>query len=185
MVDEETKKPDDRQLEGYTDRAELGAKVRAVIDAIAEVVRPGETTRAHVLQVLAHVIAGALDGKSPGFLSAYFARIRDMKAELTPATGEPAWSTDNLQEHLDIELAQVVEDARRRASMDGVTFTGTVSGLLLRTGLALAAKHGAPRSVVEVQLSHLIQETWTGGGTGMNRAQRRADAATKRRQGSS
>lgn len=184
MVDEATNKTDERALEGYTDREELGAKVRAVIDAIAEVVRPGETTRTHVLQVLAHVIAGALDGKSPGFLSAYFARIREMKADLAPG-GEPAWSTDDLQEHLDIELAQVVEDARRRASMESVTFSGTVSGFLLRTGLALAAKHGAPRSVVEVQLSHMIQETWTGGGTGMNRAQRRAEAATKRRQGSS
>lgn len=143
---EDGRKPDDptQTLEGYTDRAELGVNVRAVIDAIAEVVRPGETTRAHVLQVLAHVVAGALDGKAPGFVSAYFARIRDMNAELTHLPGGPAWSTDDLQEHLDIELAQVVEDTRRRAGMDAVTFSGTVSGFLLRNGLALAAKHGAP-----------------------------------------
>jgi hypothetical protein len=84
-----------------------------------------------------------------------------------------AWTADELQDHLDAELSRVIEEARRRADLDALTFAGTVSGFLLKTGLALAAKHNAPRSVVEGQMGAMIADAYA------------RDAADRRRRGGS
>jgi hypothetical protein len=146
---------------GYTDRNELDAKVRAVVDALASIVRPAETTRMHVLQVLAHVVAGALGGTARVFVTAYVARIRELAAAADPAAPGAPWSTDELQQQLDLELAEIIKDLRLRSRFDGVDFAATVSAFLLRSGLTLAATHGAPREIVRAHLEKLTDETWS------------------------
>jgi hypothetical protein len=94
---------------------------------------------------------------------------------------EAKWTVDELQEYLDIELSRVVDAAKARAGLDAVTFSGTVSGFLIKTGLALAVHGGAPRNVVENAMSASIADAY-GPRHGMNRAARRmAEAEDKKR----
>ena len=71
-----------------------------------------------------------------------------------------SWTPEQLCEYLDIESARIVEEAKTKAGLDTVTFAGTVTGFLLKTAFALAAKHGMPRSVLESQIGGMIRSAW-------------------------
>jgi hypothetical protein len=66
-----------------------------------------------------------------------------------------------LHDLLDVELSRVVREARRRAQpMTPIDFAGYVSGFLIKTGIKIAHKHGAPRSAIEDSVSTTIASFW-------------------------
>jgi hypothetical protein len=68
---------------------------------------------------------------------------------------------EELHEWLDGRFAEVIEEAKTMTlDMDPVERTGTISALLLATGVHLTAKHGAPRAVVERALRDLIEDAY-------------------------
>jgi hypothetical protein len=67
----------------------------------------------------------------------------------------------NLEEFLDVNLTKVIDEARKTHGADQIRFAGTVSGFLIKTGIALAARNGAPRPVLEEALARAVQD-WYG-----------------------
>ena len=76
-----------------------------------------------------------------------------------------SWTPEQLCEYLDVESERIILEAKARAGLDDVTFAGTVGGFLLKTAMALSAKHGMPRSVMEQAIGGIIHEAWTKGRT--------------------
>lgn len=68
---------------------------------------------------------------------------------------------EELQLHLDVEFAQVIERVKTLASdMDAVTLSGSIAGFLIKTGIALAVNGGAPRSAVSVAIDDALNELY-------------------------
>lgn len=68
-------------------------------------------------------------------------------------------SVEHLHEEADERFAAVVEELRAQCEdMDELTFVGTISGLLFKTGIKLAAHHGAPKAVVQLSVNQTIEE---------------------------
>jgi hypothetical protein len=68
---------------------------------------------------------------------------------------------EELHEWLDGRFAEVIEEAKTLTlDMDPIERTGTISGLLLATGVQLTAKHGAPRAIVERALLDLVEDAY-------------------------
>lgn len=70
-----------------------------------------------------------------------------------------------LEEYLDREFAVVVQRARalNNASarpLDDIAFSGTVTGMLLKTALKLAHDHHAPRHIIEKTIALTIESLW-------------------------
>jgi len=72
-----------------------------------------------------------------------------------------SWTPEQLCEYLDIESERIILDAKAKAGLDEVAFAGTVGGFLLKTAMALSAKHGMSRSVMEQAIGGIIHEAWT------------------------
>jgi hypothetical protein len=65
----------------------------------------------------------------------------------------------DLHEYLDANFARVIENAKKLTpGMDEVLRAGTIAGFLMKTGIKLAAKHGAPRETVEQSLLETVAE---------------------------
>ena len=72
-----------------------------------------------------------------------------------------AMTLEELQLHLDVEFAQVIERVKTLASdMDAVTLSGSIAGFLIKTGIALAVNGGAPRSAVSVAIDDALNELY-------------------------
>jgi hypothetical protein len=65
----------------------------------------------------------------------------------------------DLHEYLDTHFTRVIENAKKLTpEMDEVARAGTIAGFLMKTGIKLAAKHGAPRGIVEASLLQTVSE---------------------------
>ena len=62
-----------------------------------------------------------------------------------------------LQEQLDIRMTKVIEELRKEAGMESVTFSGGVTGFMLKTGIAIAIRDGCPRRVLLKTTTGLIE----------------------------
>lgn len=68
-------------------------------------------------------------------------------------------SAEHLHEEADERFAALVEELRAECQgMDDVTFAGTISALLFKTGIKLAAHHGAPKNVVQLAVAQTIDD---------------------------
>ena len=68
---------------------------------------------------------------------------------------------DQLHAWLDENFAGVVEEAERLTpGMDDVERAGTIAGMLMKTAIALAAKHGAPREIIERSIAETIEDCY-------------------------
>jgi len=66
-----------------------------------------------------------------------------------------------LSEELDKRLTPVIERLRsENPGMDNVMFSGTVTGYLLKTGVALAVNGGCPRKILLKSLQGIIEEAY-------------------------
>jgi hypothetical protein len=65
----------------------------------------------------------------------------------------------NLHEYLDTSFARVIENAKKLTpGMDEVMRAGAIAGFLMKTGIKLAHKHGAPRETIETALLETVAE---------------------------
>lgn len=65
----------------------------------------------------------------------------------------------NLHEYLDENFTRVIQNAKKLTpDMDKVLRAGTIAGFLMKTGIKLAAEHGAPRETVETSLLETVAE---------------------------
>lgn len=65
----------------------------------------------------------------------------------------------NLHAYLDENFTRVIQNAKKLTpDMDRVTRAGTIAGFLMKTGIKLAAEHGAPRETVETSLLETVAE---------------------------
>lgn len=67
-------------------------------------------------------------------------------------------TSNELCDELDKELEPILNRLREKAHMDNVSFSGAVTGFLLKTGINLAVKGGCPRKVLTKSLLNIIQE---------------------------
>jgi hypothetical protein len=68
-------------------------------------------------------------------------------------------SVEHLHEEADERFAALVEELKAECrGMDEVTFAGTISAILFKTGIKLAAHHGAPKDVVQLAVAQTIDE---------------------------
>ena len=65
-----------------------------------------------------------------------------------------------LQEELDKRMSLVIEQLRREANMGSVSFSGGVTGFLLKTAVALAVEGGCPKKVLLKSMQDIIQESY-------------------------
>ncbi len=73
----------------------------------------------------------------------------------------------DLHEYLDVNFTRVIENAKKfTPDMDELTRAGTIAGFLMKTGIKLAAKHGAPRDVIETSLRETVEDYYSGPGYG-------------------
>lgn len=54
----------------------------------------------------------------------------------------------------------VLEAKRLTPDMDPVERAGTIAGMLMKTAIALAAKHGAPREIIEQSITQTLEENY-------------------------
>lgn len=65
----------------------------------------------------------------------------------------------NLHAYLDEHFTRVIQNAKKLTpDMDKVSRAGTIAGFLMKTGIKLAAEHGAPRETVETSLLETVAE---------------------------
>ena len=65
----------------------------------------------------------------------------------------------DLHNYLDEHFTRVVENAKKLTpGMDEIARAGMIAGFLMKTGIKLAAKHGAPRETVETSLLETVAE---------------------------
>ncbi|HYX21794.1 MAG TPA: hypothetical protein VFA98_13190 [Thermoanaerobaculia bacterium] len=68
---------------------------------------------------------------------------------------------EQLNAWVDDKFAEVVLEAKRLTpDMDPVERAGTIAGMLMKTAIALAAKHGAPREIIEQSIAETIEENY-------------------------
>lgn len=68
---------------------------------------------------------------------------------------------EQLNAWVDDKFAEVVLEAKRLTpDMDPVERAGTIAGMLMKTAIALAAKHGAPREIIELSIAETIEENY-------------------------
>ncbi len=67
---------------------------------------------------------------------------------------------EELCEFLDIEFARVIEQAKTRADFGRTEFAGSAAGMIIKTGLQLAADHGAPERVMRDMTAGAIGEAY-------------------------
>lgn len=61
----------------------------------------------------------------------------------------------------DIRFSEAVEELRTLSlDMDPMERAGSISGMLIATGVALAAEHGAPRDIVERAVQEKIEDAY-------------------------
>ena len=66
-----------------------------------------------------------------------------------------------LEDYLDREFAAVIEKALEQFSeLDPIVRSGTIAGFLIKTGMAIAAKHGAPRRAVLAGFQDALREIY-------------------------
>lgn len=64
-----------------------------------------------------------------------------------------------MHEYLDENFTRVIQNAKKLTpDMDKVLRAGTIAGFLMKTGIKLAAEHGAPRETVETSLLETVAE---------------------------
>lgn len=62
---------------------------------------------------------------------------------------------------LDEKFEGVVLEAKKLTpDMDPVERAGTIAGMLMKTAIALAAKHGAPREIIEQSIAQTLEENY-------------------------
>jgi hypothetical protein len=62
---------------------------------------------------------------------------------------------------LDDKFADVVLEAKKLTpDMDPIERAGTIAGMLMKTAIALAAKHGAPREIIEQSIAETLEENY-------------------------
>jgi len=67
----------------------------------------------------------------------------------------------DLHEYLDVNFTRVVDNVKKLTpGMDERVRAGYISGFLIKTGIKLAAKHGAPRDVVESALANIVEDNY-------------------------
>lgn len=65
----------------------------------------------------------------------------------------------DLHKYLDENFARVIQNAKKLTpGMDEISRAGTIAGFLMKTGIKLAAEHGAPRETVETSLLETVAE---------------------------
>jgi hypothetical protein len=65
----------------------------------------------------------------------------------------------DLHRYLDENFTRVIENAKKLTpGMDEVTRAGFIAGFLMKTGIKLAHKHGAPRDIIETSLLETVAE---------------------------
>jgi hypothetical protein len=69
-------------------------------------------------------------------------------------------TTDELNNILDIRLAAVVAELKEKSGLDPMSFSGTVVGFLIKTGIHLAAKEGCPNSTLRSNVNQVIKEAY-------------------------
>lgn len=70
-------------------------------------------------------------------------------------------TADELSEFLDVNFARIVEEAGKLSpELDPVMRAGTIAGFLIKTGIALAAKNGAPEAVMRRAVDNMISEAF-------------------------
>ena len=88
--------------------------------------------------------------------------------EISPASQEEIEAEEveittlaELHDFVDTEFAEVAKRAKRLSpSLDHVSRVGIVTGVLIKTGIKLAAKNSAPRAVIEMVIAETIREMY-------------------------
>jgi hypothetical protein len=68
-------------------------------------------------------------------------------------------SAEHLHEEADERFAALVKELHAQCKdMDEVLFAGTISAILFKTGIKLAAHYGAPKNIVQLAVAQTIDD---------------------------
>jgi hypothetical protein len=65
-----------------------------------------------------------------------------------------------LTDELDKKFTEVIENARRLSTLHPLTFSGTVVGFMIKSGIMLAVNHGCPSGVLRTQLDEILKAAY-------------------------
>jgi len=91
-----------------------------------------------------------------------WARLEKKMAECADEPAQKdAVNREQLHAWLDSEMSVVAEEAKALTpDMDEIERAGTISGMLMKSALALAHKHGAPRAIVEQSIAETLDDLY-------------------------